>query len=156
MIEFLQSWAYLGLFFGSFLAATVVPFSSDVLLLGALAGGSNPVAAVLVATAGNWLGGLSSYWLGRLGKPEQIEKWFKVSHSKLEKQRAVLNKYGSLVAFFAWLPGIGDVLAIALGFYKVDFKKSALFMLIGKGARFVAWAIAFYYAKEFFYSGAGR
>lgn len=149
MTEFFQSWAYLGLFLGSFLAATVVPFSSDALLLAALAGGSNPVVAVLVATAGNWLGGISSYWLGWLGKLEWVEKWFKVSHEKLEKQRAVIGKYGSLMAFFAWLPGLGDVLAIALGFYKISFKKSALFMLLGKGARFVMWAVVFYYAKGF-------
>jgi membrane protein YqaA with SNARE-associated domain len=150
MTEFFQSWAYPGLFLGSFLAATVVPFSSDVLLLAALAGGSNPVAAVSLAAAGNWLGGLSSYWLGWLGKLDWLEKWFRVRHEKLEKQRSIINKYGNLMAFFTWLPGIGDVLAIALGFYKVDFKKSALFMFIGKSTRYVAWAIAFYYAKEFF------
>lgn len=148
MAEFFESWVYLGLFLGSFLSATIIPFSSDVLLLGALAGGSNPVFAVVTATAGNWLGGLTSYWLGRLGKMEWLEKWFKVSHEKLEKYRATINKYGSLMALFAWLPGIGDVLAIALGFFKVDYKKSALFMLIGKGARFVAWATIFYYARE--------
>ncbi len=148
MTEFFESWAYLGLFLGSFLAATVVPFSSDALLIATLAGGSNPVTAVLVATVGNWLGSLTTYWIGRMGKLEWIEKWFHVSREKLEKQQATIRKYGSLVAFFAWLPGVGDLLSIALGFYKVDFKKSALFMLIGKSVRFVLWAIVFYYAKE--------
>ena len=59
-MESLLDYGYLGLFLGSFLAATVFPFSSDVLLVGMLLAGGNPVVTVVVATAGNWLGGLTS------------------------------------------------------------------------------------------------
>lgn len=69
-MEWLLNLGYVGLFAGSFIAATVVPFSSDVLLLGMLAAGGNVWLCVLVATLGNWLGGLTSYWLGWLGKWE--------------------------------------------------------------------------------------
>ena len=59
-MEALLEYGYIGLFLGSFLAATVVPFSSDVLLVGMLLAGGDPVITVAVATLGNWLGGLTS------------------------------------------------------------------------------------------------
>lgn len=52
-----------------------------------------------------------------------------------------------MLALLTWLPFIGDIFAIALGFYRVDFRKSALLMLIGKGARFVMWALLFLWGK---------
>ena len=61
MLEFLQLWGVWGLFLGSFLAATVVPFSSDALLVGMLVAGCDPIECLISATIGNWLGGLTSY-----------------------------------------------------------------------------------------------
>lgn len=139
-LEWLLNLGYLGLFIGAFLAATVIPFSSDVMFVGLLAAGGDPATCVIVATLGNWLGGLTSYWLGRAGKWEWIERYFRVKASTLERQKARIDRYGSLLALLTWLPFVGDIFALGLGFYKVDFRKAALFMLIGKGARFVCWA----------------
>ena len=71
-MDWLFGLGYFGLFLGSFLAATVVPFSADVLLVGMLAAGSEAFATIAVATLGNWLGGLTSYAIGRIGKWEWI------------------------------------------------------------------------------------
>ena len=131
----LGSW---GLFLGSFLAATIVPFSADVLLIGMLIAGGSPWAAVSIATAGNFLGGLTSYGVGRIGKWEWIEK-LGVKPETLAKQKAKIDKYGSWAALLSWVPIIGDVIAVALGFYRTKFLPSALFMLIGKAGRFVVW-----------------
>ena len=114
-MEFLLEYGYIGLFLGAFLAATILPMSSDVLLVGLLAVGADPYIAVAVATAGNWLGGLTSYWLGRAGKWEWLEKYCKVKRATIEKHQHRVTRYGSLLAFFTWLPLIGDVMAIALG-----------------------------------------
>ena len=149
-MESLVEYGYIGLFIGAFLAATVIPFSSDAQMVALLALGGDPVVCVAVATLGNWLGGLSSYGLGYMGKWSWIEKYLKVKEETLVKQKKRVDKYGASLAFFSWLPGIGDVLAIALGFYKVSFRKSAIFMLIGKGARFIMWAVLFYYIKPLF------
>lgn len=149
-MEWLQDLGYVGLFIGSFLAATIVPFSSDILLIAILAAGGNPVSSIVTATLGNWAGGMFSYGMGWLGKWEWIEKYMKVKQSTLEKQKAKIDKYGSLLAFMTWLPFVGDLFAIGLGFYKVNLKKTAIFMLIGKGARFVAWGVIFYYVKPLF------
>ena len=138
---------YMGLFIGSFVAATIVPFSSDVLLIGMLAAGGNVWLCVAVATAGNWLGGLTSYWIGHLGKWEWIEKWFRATPEKMEKSKEKVDKYGIWLALFTWLPFVGDLFAVGLGFYRVDFKKSALLMLIGKAARFIIWALLFILGK---------
>lgn len=146
-MEQLLELGYIGLFVGAFLAATVIPFSSDVLLIGILMAGGDPVISIAVATLGNWLGGLTSYWLGWLGKWEWIEKWMRVKRETLEKQRDKVARYGSWLALLTWLPFIGDVFAVALGFYKVDFKKSAVFMLVGKCLRFVAWGVIVYYVQ---------
>lgn len=149
-MEFLLEYGYIGLFLGAFLASTVLPMSSDILLVGFLAIGGNPYAAVVVAAVGNWLGGLTSYGLGRAGKWEWIEKYFKVKQETIEKHQDKVERYGSLLAFFTWLPLIGDVMAIALGFYRVDFRKAALFMFIGKSTRFVLWALLFYWVRPLF------
>jgi membrane protein YqaA with SNARE-associated domain len=143
VLESLSGLGYLGIFAGSFLAATVIPFSSDLLLIGALIAGSDPLFTFISATIGNWLGGLSSYYVGYLGKWEWIEKWFRVKRETLERQKTRINRHGSIIALLTWLPFIGDVLAIALGFYKVNFVKSAIFMLIGKGVRFLGWITLF-------------
>jgi membrane protein YqaA with SNARE-associated domain len=148
MVEFLQDYGILGLFIGSFLAASVVPFSSEVILSGILIAGVNPFNAFFAATAGNWLGGLTSYYVGHLGKWEIIEKWFGVKEERLLRQKQRITKYGSMIAFFTWMPFIGDVLAIALGFYRVDFIKSSIFMLLGRSIRFALWIMLFHFAGE--------
>lgn len=149
-MEWLVEYGYIGLFIGAFLAATIIPFSSDVMLVALLAAGGDPIISTITATAGNWLGGLSSYWLGYIGKWEWIEKYLKVKEETLVKQKARVDKYGAALALFSWLPGIGDVLAIALGFYKTSFKTTAIYMLVGKGARFVVWTLLYCYGVKLF------
>lgn len=146
-MEWLMDWGYVGLFIGAFLAATVIPFSSDVQLVALLALGADPLIAVSVATIGNWAGGLTSYAIGYAGRWEWIEKWLRVKRETLEKQQGKVARYGSLLALMTWLPIVGDVMAVALGFYKVNFRNTAIFMLIGKCARFIAWAVIFYYVS---------
>ncbi len=142
-MECLQELGYIGLFIGCFLAATVIPFSAEFLLIGALVAGCNPLTTFAVATIGNSLGSLTSYCLGYLGKWEWIEKWLHVSREKLEKQKAKIDKYGPLLAFLCWLPFIGDVFAIGLGFYRLNFAKCITFIFLGKAARFGVWTVLF-------------
>lgn len=142
-MEFLQEWGYIGLFLGTFLAATVVPFSSDFLIIGILLAGGSPGLSWVVATLGNWLGGITSFGLGWLGKWEWIERYLKVSREKLEKQKLRIDRYGAWLALLSWLPFVGDLFAIGLGFYRVNPKTSIFFMLIGKGLRFLAWTLLY-------------
>lgn len=143
MLELLGAWGYWGLFVGSFAAATVLPFSSDVLVIGLLAAGGDPLLCFLYATAGNWLGGLTCYGLGWLGKTEWLERWFRVKPETVAKQKRHVDKWGPLLALMAWVPFVGDVFAIGLGFYKASLWKSAFWMLIGKALRYLLWILLF-------------
>lgn len=130
-----------GLFIGTFLAATVMPFSSDALYIAALAAGTSPVATLIVGTAGNWLGGITTYYIGRIGKWEWIEKWFKVKPETLEKQKRYIDKYGVWLALISWVPFVGDVVALALGFYKSPAVWTIFLLGVGKFARFAIWTL---------------
>lgn len=135
----LEEWGLLGLFLGNVLAATIFPFSSDALYIAVLATLKQPLACFLIGTAGNWLGSVITYYVGRLGKWEWIEKWFKVKPETLEKQKAKIDKYGVWLALIAWVPVIGDVFVIALGFYRTKPLPTILLLLVGKAARFLVW-----------------
>ena len=110
IMEWLEGLGLLGLFIGTFLAATIFPFSSDALYLAILAATGNPVGCLLVGTLGNWLGSVATYWVGWLGKWEWIEKWFKVKPETLQKQKERVDKYGAWLALTAWIPFIGDII----------------------------------------------
>ena len=137
-MDWLLEFGYFGLFIGSFLAATVVPFSADVLLVGMLVAGGSPWAVIAIATAGNFIGGLTSYGIGRIGKWEWIEK-LGVKAEAVEEEEAGVDRCGAWIALLSWVPFVGDVFAVALGFYRTKFLPSAIFMFIGKFARFVMW-----------------
>lgn len=143
MLDLLADYGLIGLFIGSFLAATVVPFSADVLLVGMLVAEVNsPAELLIVATLGNWIGGITSYGIGRAGKWEWIER-LHVSRESLEKQKTRIERFGAPIALLTWVPFIGDVFAVALGFYRVKFLPAIFWMLVGKGARFVCWYLIF-------------
>jgi len=142
-LEWLESLGLLGLFIGTFLAATVLPFSSDALYIAVLATTGNAVGCLLWGTLGNWLGSVLTYWIGWIGRWEWIEKWFKVKPETLEKQKARIDRYGIWLALLAWVPFVGDVIAIALGFYKVNPFWTILLLLVGKLLRFLVWTAFF-------------
>lgn len=137
----LEQLGLLGLFIGTFLAATIVPFSSDALYVAILLATKNPVACLVVGTLGNWLGGITTYWLGRVAKWEWLEKTFKVKRETLEKQKVYIDKYGVWLALLSWIPIAGDVIALALGFYKSPALWTILLLLAGKFGRFLIWTL---------------
>ena len=149
-METLIDLGYWGVFIGSFLASTLIPFSADVLLVGILTLGGNMWLCLALATIGNWLGGLTSYWLGWIGKWEWIERWLKVKEETLIRQKRQIDRYGVWLALLTWLPIVGDLFAIALGFYKIKPYLSAAYMLIGRFTRFFIWTLLYLqYAERF-------
>lgn len=131
---------YWGLFLASFLAATVVPFSSEAILSAVLVAGFNPVVALVVATLGNWLGGMTSYALGRMGKIEWIHKYLRISDVSLQKAHRMVEGRAAWISFFCWVPFIGDVIAVVLGLLRSNFWYTMVGMLIGKAVRYAIWA----------------
>lgn len=138
MTEFIEL-GYAGLFIASFLAATVVPFSSEVVFSALVFGGLDAWTCVFIATAGNWLGGMTLYYVGRLGKLEWIEKYFRIKKEKLDRFTEKMHKYGDWFAFFSFLPGVGNVIAVAAGYFRCRWWIVAVSMLAGKFVRYVFW-----------------
>jgi len=144
-LEIFVEWGYLGLFIASFLGATIIPFSSELVLSLLIIKGYDFNLSLLVATTGNWLGGLSSYFLGRLGKWSTLEKYFRLKKEKIVKFKINIDKWGSLLAFFCWLPIIGDPIAVGLGFFRTNYLLVALWMFMGKLIRYIVWAFVTYW-----------
>ena len=136
-MEFLIAYGYIGVFIASFLAATILPFSSEVVLTGVL-------------LAGNFLGGMSCYWLGMLGKVEWIEKYLKLDPVKLQKVQDWIKGKGSWMGFFVFLPGIGDFIAVALGFLRANIWVVAISMFLGKAIRYWVWMEFVYRVQSMF------
>ena len=96
----LSEWGYIGLFIAGFLAGSILPFSSEVVLGLLLYAGYNEWGCLASATAGNWLGGVTCYYIGRLGKVEWIEKYLRIKKSSLDKTQKFLQGKGSSDGFF--------------------------------------------------------
>lgn len=136
---------YATLFVSSFLAATVLPFSSEAVLSAMIVADYNLWAAVAVATAGNWLGSLATYWLGYLGNLDRIERWLKIKSDKIHRFTNRTRRWGAWFGLIVWVPGIGDVIAVCLGLIKAPFIPTAVMILVGKLGRYAVWAIATQY-----------
>ncbi|MDR1882161.1 MAG: DedA family protein [Prevotella sp.] len=137
MLDGFVEYGYIGLFIASFLAATILPFGSEFVFAGLLAMGMNAWGCVVVASAGNWLGGMTNYYLGRLGKMEWIEKYLAVDRAKMEKMRRRLEGKGAVMAFFSFMPVAGDVIALALGYMRANVYIVNVAMFSGKLLRYI-------------------
>lgn len=147
-MEFFIEYGYIGVFIASFLAATVLPFSSEVVLTGVLLAGATYWPCMISATIGNFLGGMSCYWLGMFGKVAWIEKYLKVDRAKLLKVQDWIKNKGAWMAFFVFLPGIGDLIAVALGFLRGNVWIVAVAMFLGKALRYWVWMEFVYQVQE--------
>lgn len=127
-----QSLSLWSLFAGSFLAATLLPGGSEVILFAVLRAAPQLFCpALAVATLGNTLGGMTSYLLGRL-IPQRTEP----------KGLARVRRHGAPVLLFSWVPILGDPLCVAAGWLRLDPWRAAAFIAAGKFARY--FAIAFF------------
>lgn len=137
VIQLLIDWGLPGLFISALLAGSIIPFSSELVLVTLVKLGLNPTACILAATLGNTVGGMTCYYMGRLGKISWIEKYFKVKKEKIDKMVTFLQGKGALMAFFAFLPAIGEVVAIALGFMRSNTWLTLISMFVGKLLRYI-------------------
>ena len=124
------------MFISAFLAGTVLPFSSEAVLLACVGLGLDPVWSTVSTTAGNALGGITCYWIGHLGKTEWIEKYLKVDKKQMDRAERFIRGRGSWMALFSFLPVIGDAILIVLGWMRANVWIVALSMTLGKLARY--------------------
>ncbi|MGI5308753.1 YqaA family protein [Rheinheimera sp. WS51] len=136
---------YLLLFASGFLAATLFPASSELLLVSLYQQGYLPLMLWLVATAGNTLGSCVNWWLGVRLRQFSSKRWFPFSASSLARAERLFNRFGLLSLLFAWLPIVGDPLTLVAGVLRVRFSLFLALVLLGKAARYAVLLAAVYY-----------
>jgi len=139
----LTSYGYVSLFLASFLASTILPLGSEGLLVLLVYKKFNIPALILVASAGNFLGACTSYYIGFKGRG-LVEKYLRFDPKEIEKAEKIFSKYGKFVLLFTWLPFIGDAITVASGLLRVKFWVFSILVFTGKFIRYliIAYSIA--------------
>jgi membrane protein YqaA with SNARE-associated domain len=128
---------YLGLFAAAFLAATILPFSSEAVLAGlSSAGGFDAVWLWAIATLGNTLGALVNWMLGRWCLHWQDRQWFPFQADDLQKADHWFAKWGVWSLLLSWVPIIGDPITFAAGFLRVHLGVFLALVTVAKGGRY--------------------
>jgi len=142
-MEVFADYGFFGLFWSSFLAATLLPLSSEVVMGVLLAHDFSPYGTLLTATSGNVLGSVVNYGLGRLGSRIVVHKFFRLPETDIQKAEGRFKTYGVFSLLFAWVPVVGDPLTVAAGILKVNFTLFLFLVGMGKLIRYlvVCWAV---------------
>ena len=137
-----------GLFFSAFLSATLLPGTSEAALLWLVSEGEDVLILVVIATAGNVLGALVNFWIGKSGSQWLLKKVLRMSDAAVEKAGNFYQRYGVFSLLFSWLPIIGDPLTVAAGLFHLPASQFIPLVTIGKLARYAIlgwgwhWALA--------------
>ena len=129
---------YLSLFGISFLAATILPFSSELSLAGLIATTSFDNSLLLIAASlGNILGSVFNWILGFYSKNLISNKWFPFKERQIERSSKWFIKFGKWSLLFAWVPILGDPLTLVAGLLRVRFLDFIILVAIGKVSRYL-------------------
>ena len=137
ILTFLVSYGYMGMLIAAFLAASILPFSSEAVMVGLQAAGLDPVALIAYGTIGNVLGSMFNYTIGRLGKMEWIEKYLHVKKEDLDKAHKFMAGEGAWVGLLSVISVIGDVITVALGLMRANVVIVVISVTISKLARYM-------------------
>lgn len=136
MPELLNEYGLLALFLVSFCASTLLPLGSEWFLVALLLQGSDPVAAVIIATLGNSLGSATNYLIGYYGGDWLAKKLLRIGESRQQHAEFWFNRYGSWALLLAWLPIVGDPLCLVSGMLRTPVMRFSLLVIVGKGLRY--------------------
>lgn len=133
----------LGLFGTAFLAATLLPMSSEAVLAALRVAGRQEAWLLLaVATAGNTLGGLANWALGRFALRWQDRRWFPFKAAELARATTWFDTWGRWSLLLSWVPVIGDPLTFVAGILRVRVLPFLLLVALGKAGRYLVVLIA--------------
>ena len=129
---------YLQLLLFSFLAATFLPFSSEVILTTMyLSKNFNIFILLIVASIGNISGSLFNWYLGKKILIFKDKKWFPISNDRLKKSEKFFQKYGVWSLLLAWVPIIGDPLTMIAGVLRIKLIVFLIFVSTSKISRYI-------------------
>jgi membrane protein YqaA with SNARE-associated domain len=129
---------YAGLFTVAFIAATVLPMQSEAALAGLLLSNSfSPIVLIAVASAGNVLGSVVNWLLGRGIDKFRDRKWFPASQTQLDRAASWYHRYGKWTLLLSWAPIIGDPLTVVAGVLREPLLSFVILVAIAKIARYL-------------------
>ena len=129
---------YLSLFAISFLAATILPFSSELSLATLIATSDyDNLLLLTVASFGYILGSLVNWALGSYSRNLTTKKWFPFKETQIERSSKWFKKFGKWSLLFAWVPVVGDPLTLVAGILRVKFIDFIILIAIGKVSRYI-------------------
>lgn len=129
---------YAGLFAAAFVAATILPAQSELLLGAMLVSGRFDTAALLaVATAGNVLGSVVNWLLGRYFAHCREKRWFPASPATMARAEAWFARFGPAILLLSWVPVVGDPLTVVAGVLRMRFTTFLLVVTLAKGGRYL-------------------
>ena len=135
--DILINYGYWGMLLSAFCAGSFFPFSSEVVLIGLMANGLDPVPLIAYATVGNVAGGMFNYLVGSMGKMEWIEKYLHVKPDSLHRAQRFMAGRGAWMGFFAFLPVLGSAITISLGLMRANVIITLVSVTLGKALRYV-------------------
>lgn len=150
LIDFFKDYGYWGMGMLSFLSGTIVPITSEVLLVFFLGLGLNAVGITLVATLGNTLGGITCFMLGSLASKEWLLRFFKIPEKQMKRADLIIQKYGFWAAGLSFVPALGEALLVTLGVLRVNKAKVILVMALGKLVRYALITASYVGIASFF------
>ena len=129
---------YLSLFGISFLAATILPFSSELSLAGLISTSNfNNSLLLIAASLGNILGSVVNWFIGFYSRNFTSKKWFPFNELQITTSSKWFEKFGKWSLLFAWVPIIGDPLTLVAGLLRVKFLDFIILVAIGKVSRYL-------------------
>lgn len=136
ILKILESYGYWGMGFAAFLAGSVFPFSSEAILVTLLLAGLSPWSLMISATIGNVAGSMFNYWIGTFGRLEWIERYLHIPSYKVERAQRWMEDRGAWMGVLCFLPIIGSVLSVTLGYMRSNPWISLVAIFIGKVVRY--------------------
>lgn len=139
--QFFIDYGYYGMAMAAFLAGTFVPFSSEAVMVALLVTTRmDPSLTVASATVGNVAGTMANYYIGRTCSISTICKWLHLKEARLHKTSNYVERHGSWIALFTFLPAFGTAIAVALGILRTNAFKVMGYSTVGKLARYIMFA----------------
>ncbi|MDD4819778.1 MAG: DedA family protein [Flavobacteriales bacterium] len=136
MMDFIAQYGAWGLFVSAFIAGTVVPFSSEVVIVAVIAMGVDPWVALLAAATGNILGGMTTYFMGYFLELKKVLRYFKVKQEKIDRMYPYAHKYGFILGLLGFVPLMGNVVMITLGSLRSSWIGTLMTTSVGRTLRY--------------------
>lgn len=142
--SFILQFGYLGLFIVSFLAASILPLSTEIFVIIMPTMGFNIWLVGIFATLGNYVGALTMYYMGWYGTDFVLSRYVTIEQDKIDRAQEWFARWGPPTLLLSWVPFIGDPLCAVAGSLKMPLITFTIWTIMGKSSRYIVLLGAVY------------